>query len=174
MFASGCADEGDQGEVDFVQNPDSRLIKVQPVGSAAFGPLNPHSAVLSDAAVAFGRPASVDRLGELCMQRWPAIGLTIQFRASAGDDQCGGKARIERIRVAGGTAVEANWRTAEGIRPLQRLSGVRRIYPEAGMVRSGRLVLVKPPGGEGEPVLVARLVDGRVGAMEFPIDAASG
>ena len=42
------------------------------------------------------------------------------------------------------------------------------------MVRSGRLVLVKPPGGEGEPVLVVRLVDGRVGAMEFPIDAASG
>ena len=108
------------------------------------------------------------------MQRWPAIGLTIQFRASAGDEGCAAEASIERIRVAGPDAAEANWRTAEGIRPLQRLSAVRRIYPEAGRVRSGRLALVKPPGDEGEPVLVVRIVEGRVGAIEFPIDAASG
>jgi len=141
---SSCAgeDADDDTGADFVQRPGSRLVKVQSVGLAAFGPINPHTAARSDATAAFGEPSAVERAGARCRRRWPDLGLAIEFAAVGGEDPCGSGAGIEAIRVAGSAAVQAGWRTAEGIRPGMRVAGARRIYPEAS--RSGNeLTLVR-------------------------------
>jgi hypothetical protein len=172
----GCSgDEADEDEVDFVQREGSRLVKVQTVGLAAFGPINPHTASLSDAVAAFGDPASTGRQGESCRRRWPGLGLTIGFGVAGGEDPCGESAGIERMRVAGRVAAEAGWRTAEGIRPGMSVAAARRIYPEAR--RDGkRLILVRIPGGDpGEHITLLSITTdaGRVDAMTFPIIAGS-
>jgi hypothetical protein len=155
-----------------VQREGSRLVKVQTVGLAAFGPINPHTATPSDAAAAFGEPSSAERHGDHCTRRWPDLGLTIEFGATDGDQTCGSDAGIETIRVAGRAAVDAGWRTAEGIRPGMRVAAARRIYPEARR-GGGRLILVRG-GSDGETVtvLAVRTAGGRVREMSFPIDAA--
>jgi hypothetical protein len=172
--ASGCAGEGGD-TVDFVQLPDSRLIKVQSVGLAAFGRINPNTATASLATQAFGEPSAVEPRSDACRRIWSDLGLKVDFALPADADPCAGEALIERLVVAGRAAAKAGWRTAEGIRPLQTVATVRRIYPEAGRVRSRRLVLVKPPGGGGgdAPVLVVTIADGRVDAMVFPVDAVA-
>jgi hypothetical protein len=156
-----------------VQRASSRLIKVQSVGLAAFGAVNPNTATASQAIDVFGEPASIAPGAGGCRGRWPDLGLTIDFGAGDDSDPCGGGARPTELQVAGPVGAAAGWRTAEGIRPLQPLASVRRIYPEAGRVRSGRLVLVRPPSGEapGVPVLVVRVARGRVDALVFPIIA---
>jgi hypothetical protein len=170
----GCSGDDSADAPDFVQLPDSRLIKVQSVGLAAFGPINPHTATASLAAEAFGEPTSVASRGDTCRQAWARLGLEIEFAARDGADPCGADGRIERLVVSGRAAANAGWRTAEGIRPLQSLAAVRRIYPEAGRIRSGRLVLVKAPGsGGGAAVLVATIAEGRVESLVIPIEAVS-
>jgi hypothetical protein len=169
---AGCSDgQGDTDEVDFIQRARSRLIKVQTVGLAAFGPINPHSAIPSHATAAFGEPASTRLRGGRCLRRWPDLGLTIEFAVPGGEDACGESARIQRIRLAGPAAAEAGWRTAEGIRPGMPLAAARRIYPEAR--RAGkRLILVRGPAGDsGERVTVlkARSAAGEVTGMTLPI-----
>jgi hypothetical protein len=172
----GCGDDAEDEGVGFVQLPDSRLIKVQTVGLAAFGRINPHTADAALAAEAFGEPASVELAGDLCRTHWPELGLRIDFAAGTGGDPCGSEARIERLVVAGRAAADADWRTAEGIRPLQPVAALRRIYPDAGDLGAGRHVLVRPPESapDSTPVLVVTVADGRVEEMEFPIEAASG
>ncbi len=174
----GCSDDADEPATDFVQKPDSRLVKVQSVGLAAFGPINPHTAIPADAVAAFGEPSSIDRHGELCARRWPDIGLTIDFAAPGGGDPCGAAAGIEPLRLARPAAAEADWRTAEGIRPGMSVAKARRIYPEAHRGRSGDwLVLVEPPaptGSQARPVLAVTTANGRVDALIFPIDSRSG
>jgi hypothetical protein len=144
---------------------------VQTVGLAAFGPINPHTATASDAATAFGEPASTSQHGASCRRRWHGLGLTIEFGARGGEDPCGESAGIERIRLAGSAAAEAGWQTAEGIRPGMSSAAARRIYPEAR--RAGkRLILVRGPAGdsgEGVTVLKARTAAGEVTGMTFPI-----
>jgi hypothetical protein len=176
VLAGGCGDD-DPDAVSFVQLPDSRLIKVQSVGLAAFGRINPHTADAELTAEAFGDPTAAAPAGELCRMRWPELGLRIDFAAAEpGGDPCGAGAGIARLVVAGRAAANAHWRTAEGIRPLQPIAAVRRIYPEAGDLGAGRHVLVEPPEGTPDvtPVLVVTIADGRVEAMEFPIETASG
>jgi hypothetical protein len=175
LAACGCSDDDENGP-PFVQLPDSRLIKVQSVGLAAFGPINPHTATASVTTEAFGEPSSVVPHGAACSTSWSALGLEIDFGATRDADPCADDAQVERLVVAGRAAAEAGWRTAEGIRPRQPVAAVRRIYPGAGMIRPGRNVLVRPPasGPDGPPVLVVTVADGRVEAMEFPIDAGSG
>jgi hypothetical protein len=154
-----------------VQREDSRLVKVQTVGLAAFGPINPHTAIPSHTATAFGEPSSIDRHGDLCGHRWPGLGLAIDFAAPSGGDPCGTEARIERIRVQGEPAARAGWRTAEGIRPGMSVAAARRIYPE-GRRAGGRLMLVRGPAsdpGERVTVLEARTAAGEVTGMTFPI-----
>jgi hypothetical protein len=161
-----------------VQREGSRLIKVQSVGLAAFGPLNPHTADASLAQSAFGEPPSADPQGVLCVRRWPEIGLRVSFRAEAGGgDPCAPQARIERIRVGGVAAAHAGWRTAEGIRPGMSVAAVHRIYPEAYRGRPGTIVLVEAAeaGGSGRPrVLSVTTAKGRVDALSFPIGASGG
>jgi hypothetical protein len=160
-----------------VQNEHSRLVKVQSVGLAAFGPINPHTAGPSDAAAAFGEPASVDRPGELCVDRWPAIGLTIAFSAAGDVDPCGPDAGIERIKVEGTAAAHAGWRTAEGIRPGMPVAAVHRIYPEVSRGRPGALVLVRSPeasASDARSVLAVTTAHGQVDALIFPIGASAG
>jgi hypothetical protein len=173
-LVAGCGENGVDEGVRFVQLPESRLIKVQSVGLAAFGRINPHTATASLTTEAFGEPTSVTGRDESCLRTWSDLGLTVAFAA---DDRnpCAEEARIERLVVSGRAAAEAGWRTAEGIRPLQPAAAVGRIYPEAGPPRSGRHVLVKAPRGSPNdpPVLVVRIVDGRVDTMAFPIDAIS-
>ena len=145
---------------------------MQSVGLAAFGPINPHTAVPSDAVAAFGEPSSVDRQGELCVDRWPDVGLTIDFSAAGDEDPCGADASIERIRVAGPAAADAGWRTAEGVRPGMSVAAVHRIYPEGYRGRAGTLVLVGAPeasGSDARPVLVVTTAHGQVDALIFPI-----
>jgi hypothetical protein len=172
---SACAGGEDEDRVDFVQLPDSRLIKVQSVGLAAFGRINPNTATASLATQAFGEPSSVEPRGDACRWVWSDLGLKVDFAPPGDADPCAGDALVERLVVAGRAAAKAGWRTAEGIRPLQSVAAVRRIYPEAGRIRSRRLVLVQPPGsgGDGPPVLVVTIADGRVDAMAFPIDAVA-
>jgi hypothetical protein len=171
----GCSDD-DRGEatVEFVQLEDSRLVKVQTVGLAAFGPINPHTAIPAHAAAAFGEPSSVARRGELCRRRWPDLGLTMGFGTSGGDDPCGSDAGIEAIRVAGRSAVDAGWRTAEGIRPGMPVAAARRRYPDARRA-GGELVLVEGPEAadsqEIVTVLAVETAAGTVTAMTFPIGA---
>jgi hypothetical protein len=143
------------------------------VGLAAFGPINPHTAGPIDAGSAFGDPSSVDRSGARCWRRWRALGLTLEFAAVAGEDPCGSDSGIEAIRVAGPAAMQAGWRTAEGIRPGMRVAVARRIYPDARRTSSGRLILVEGPedGDSGEivTVLAVETAAGRVTALTFPI-----
>ncbi|MGH2992299.1 MAG: hypothetical protein ACRDL1_02040 [Solirubrobacterales bacterium] len=174
----GCSEgPGDEDAARFVQREDSRLVKVQTVGLAAFGPINPHTAIPSHAAAAFGEPSSVDRHRRLCRHHWPALGLTIEFAAPSERDPCGTEARIEGIRVEGPAAVEAGWRTAEGIRPGMPVSAARRRYPDARRAGGG-LILVEGPAedesGEIVTVLSVTSKGARVEAMTFPIRAASG
>jgi hypothetical protein len=169
----GCSGDGapDDHGADFIQRPGSRLAKVQTVGLAAFGPINPHTAGTTDAIAAFGDPSSARRSGARCSRRWHDLGLRIEFAAEGGEDPCGSKAGIEAIRVGGPAAADAGWRTAEGIRPGMRVAAARRIYPEAR--RDGkRLILVRGPAGDsGERVTVleARTAAGEVFGMTFPI-----
>jgi hypothetical protein len=168
----GCGDDGDDVAGDFVQKPDSRLVKVQTVGLAAFGPINPHTASAAHATESFGEPDSAVQRGLACTRRWNALGLTIRFAALEGEDPCGSGARIEELTIAGPAAADAGWRTAEGIRPGMPLTVVRRIYPEAGRVAGGELVLVEPtPGTDAgrTPVLTVAIDRGRVDGMIFPI-----
>jgi hypothetical protein len=181
LVASGlpaCSDgDGDEHAMRFVQQKDSRLVKVQSVGLAAFGPINPHTADSAAATLAFGEPASVQRHADLCRHRWPGLGLAIEFADPNGEDPCGSEALIEAIRVGGPAAEAAGWHTAEGIRPGMSLAAARRIYPEAHRDPSAMLVLVERlrPEGSGpiDPVLVATIADGSVAALIFPIDAGS-
>jgi hypothetical protein len=169
---AGCSGNGSDEQVDFVQRPDSRLVKVQTVGLAAFGPIIPHSASAADAAAAFGEPSAVGRRGAACERRWNDLGLTIEFAAAGGEDACGEDAGIEAIRLHGIGAEEAGWRTAEGIRPGMAVSAARRIYPEARR-SGGRLILVRGPAGCGSgvsvTVLSARTAGGRLAELTFPI-----
>lgn len=176
ILLPGCSGDEREGDAaQFVQRPESRLVKVQTVGVAAFGPIVPHAASASVAASAFGEPASVARHRELCRRRWPVLGLTIDFSAPSGADPCGEQAGIESITVAGPAAAKARWRTAEGIRPGMSVAAARRIYPDAHRGRSGALVLVEPPDGTGSdeagPVLAVTTAHGRVDALVLPIGA---
>ena len=170
--------DGDEHAVRFVQWEDSRLVKVQSVGLAAFGPINPHTADLGATTTAFGEPASVQQHADLCRHRWPRLGLAIDFADPGGEDSCGSEALIEAIRVGGPAAEAAGWHTAEGIRPGMSLAAARRIYPEADRGPAATLVLVERlrQGASGPiaPVLVATIADGRIADLIFPIDAASG
>jgi hypothetical protein len=168
----GCSG-GEGGAVEFVQLEDSRLVKVQSVGLAAFGPINPHTAVPEHAEAAFGDPPSIARQAGLCRYAWPALGLEIDFADPGGDDPCGGEARIETIRVVGAAGAKAGWRTAEGIRPGMSLAAARRIYPEAGARRSGMLTLVESRDRDRPPVLTVTTAGRRVEAMVFPIGAGA-
>ena len=173
-LVTGSGEDGDSA--DFVQRPGSRLIKVQSVGLAAFGSINPHTASALAVSEAFGEPASTAMRGEGCRRAWPSLGLTIAFAAAGGGDPCAEEAHVRRLQLAGRRAAQEGWRTAEGIRPLQALGEVRGIYPEAPRARAGRLVLVAPPGGEagGGPVMIAAISGGRIERLSFPIDAPSG
>jgi len=147
-------------------------VKVQSVGLAAFGPINPYTAGPAQAAVAFGEPDSAAQRGSVCSRRWLGLGLTIEFGAREGEDPCGSGAGIERITIAGPVAADAGWRTAEEIRPGMSLTAVRRIYPEAGRKAGRELVLVEPPPGAGTgrtPVLTVTIDRGRVDGLIFPI-----
>jgi hypothetical protein len=152
-----------------VQREGSRLVKVQTVGLAAFGPINPHTATPSHAAAAFGEPASAERHGDRCTRRWPDLGLTIEFGATGDDGPCGSDARIEAIQVAGRAAEEAGWRTAEGSRPGMPVSAARRIYPEARRGGDGLILVEGPDDGETVTVLAVTATRGAVRAMRFPI-----
>jgi hypothetical protein len=174
----GCSGNGGDGdEVNFVQREGSRLVKVQSVGLAAFGPINPHTALSQHAEAAFGDPASIARQAGRCRYAWPALGLEIDFADPGGDDPCGGEARIEIIRVTGAAGAKAGWRTAEGIRPGMSVAAARRIYPEATLEPSGRLVLVERLAASGSPapgpVLIATTARGRIRGLVFPIAAAA-
>jgi hypothetical protein len=158
--------------VRFVQREGSRLVKVQTVGLAAFGPINPHTAVPAHAAAAFGEPSSVDLDQDLCRQRWPELGLAIWFATPDGGDPCAAEAGIETIRLRGEAAAEAGWRTAEGIRPGMSVAAARRIYPEAEREQSGMLVLVElleEIESGGDPVLAVTTARGKVKTLTFPI-----
>jgi hypothetical protein len=175
VVGSSCGGEetDDDAHAGFVQRPGSRLVKVQSVGLAAFGPINPTTAGPSDTTAAFGEPSTAKQSGARCSRRWRDLGLTIDFAAAGGEDPCGSEAVIEAIRVAGPAAVQAGWRTAEGIRPGMRVAAARRRYPDARRTGSGRLVLVEGPqdGDSGEivTVLAVETAAGRVTALTFPI-----
>jgi len=172
-LAVGCGQDGEADGVTFVQLPDSRLIKVQSVGLAAFGRINPHTATASLAAQAFGEPAASVRRPATCRKTWPGLGLAIWFAAGDARDPCADDAQVRRLVVAGRAAARAGWRTAEGIRPLQPVAAVQRIYPETEPIGPGRHVLVRPSAHE-DPVLVVRIAGGRVEALEFPIEPVAG
>jgi hypothetical protein len=171
LLLIGCSDDGvgeDAG--DFVQLEGSRLIKVQTVGLAAFGPINPHTAIPAHAVAAFGEPSSVDRRGEVCRRSWSDLGLTIDFAGPP--DPCGPEGRVEEIRLRGPRAVEAGWRTAEGIRPGMPVSAALRRYPDARRA-GGELILVEGPATAGSreivTVLAVETAAGTVTGMTFPI-----
>jgi hypothetical protein len=171
----GCSnDDGSEPAVDFVQLEGSRLVKVQTVGLAAFGPINPHTAIPAHAVAAFGEPSSVDRRGELCRRSWSDLGLTIDFAGPP--DPCGPEGRVKTIRLRGPRAVEAGWRTAEGIRPGMPVSAALRRYPDARRA-GGELILVEGPAGYDSGALATVLSvtsnGRRVEAMTFPIGAGS-
>ena len=67
----------------FIQRPDSRLIKVQSVGLAAFGPINPHTANVSLVREAFGEPSSETVSGDGCRRQWASLGLEIRLMPTA-------------------------------------------------------------------------------------------
>jgi hypothetical protein len=172
LAGAGCSNGDDSHAVEFVQRPDSRLIKVQSVGLAALGPINPHAASADDVVAAFGDPPVIDETPGRCLRRWPRLGLTIVFSEPDGD-QCGGDARVGLIRVSGRAAADAGWRTAEGIRPQMPAAAMRRIYPEPRRLPGGALALVEPPAEVGGgPVLVVAVERGRVAALAFPIREA--
>lgn len=178
LLLIGCSDDGvgeDAG--DFVQLEGSRLIKVQTVGLAAFGPINPHTAIPADAVAAFGEPSAVDRHPELCRRSWADLGLTIEFGDPSQPDACGPAGRVETIRLRGPRAAEAGWRTAEGIRPGMPVSAALRRYPDARRT-GGELILVEGPAGDDSGALATVLSvtskRRRVEAMTFPIRAGSG
>jgi hypothetical protein len=167
----GCSDDdGCEPAIDFVQLEGSRLVKVQTVGLAAFGPINPHTAIPAHAVAAFGEPSSVDRRGEVCRRSWSDLGLTIDFAGPP--DPCGPEGRVEEIRLRGPRAVEAGWRTAEGIRPGMPVSAALRRYPDARRA-GGELILVEGPATAGSreivTVLAVETAAGTVTGMTFPI-----
>jgi hypothetical protein len=167
----GCSDDdGGEPAIDFVQLEGSRLVKVQTVGLAAFGPINPHTAIPAHAVAAFGEPSSVDRRGEVCPRSWSDLGLTIDFAGPP--DPCGPEGRVEEIRLRGPRAVEAGWRTAEGIRPGMPVSAALRRYPDARRA-GGELILVEGPATAGSreivTVLAVETAAGTVTGMTFPI-----
>jgi hypothetical protein len=170
----GCSGDGapDDHGADFIQRPGSRLAKVQTVGLAAFGPINPHTAGTTDAIAAFGDPSSARRIGARCSRRWHDLGLRIVFATGGGDDPCGSSGVIGRIEVAGRAAAAAGWRTAEGIRPGMPVSAARRRYPDARRA-GGELILVEGPknGDSGAivTVLAVATAAGEVTRMTFPI-----
>jgi hypothetical protein len=167
----GCSDDdGGEPAIDFVQLEGSRLVKVQTVGLAAFGPINPHTAIPAHAVAAFGEPSSVARRGEVCRRSWSDLGLTIDFAGPP--DPCGPEGRVEEIRLRGPRAVEAGWRTAEGIRPGMPVSAALRRYPDARRA-GGELILVEGPATAGSreivTVLAVETAAGTVTGMTFPI-----
>ncbi len=170
---AGCSDaEPDAEPPAFVQLPDSRLIKVQSVGLAAFGPINPHTATVALVREAFGEESAERANGAECRRRWATLGLEIAFVAGDGGDACADDARIESLTVAGTAAATAGWQTAEGIRPLQSVKAVERIYPDVGEIGSGTVALVRPPRElPGPPVLVITVAEGEVQSMKFPLGA---
>jgi hypothetical protein len=174
LAAGGCGNEGHDSD-SFVQREESRLIKVQSVGLAAFGPINPNTATARLTSSAFGSPSSTELSGGRCTRSWRQLGLKVEFIAPEHqEDPCGDAARIAGLRVAGAAARLADWRTAEGIRPGMSVKAMRAIYPDGRTERQGRVVLVdllEPEAGAGssQPVLVARTHRGRVRAMIFPI-----
>jgi hypothetical protein len=158
------------GPQPFIQRPDSRLIKVQSVGLAAFGPVNPHTAPPSLLEDAFGEPSEVRAAHETCRRRWDSLGLEIRFESGGPGYPCDDEGRITSIVLAGEAAAGEGWRTAEGIRPLQRVDAVERIYPEVGAIRAGTVALVEPPSEvPGPPVLVVEIARGKVRTMTFPL-----
>jgi hypothetical protein len=171
LLLIGCSDDdGGEPAIDFVQLEGSRLVKVQTVGLAAFGPINPHTAIPAHAVAAFGEPSSVDRRGEVCRRSWSDLGLTIDFAGPP--DPCGPEGRVEEIRLRGPRAVEAGWRTAEGIRPGMPVSAALRRYPDARRA-GGELILVEGPATAGSreivTVLAVETAAGTVTGMTFPI-----
>jgi hypothetical protein len=169
---AGCSDTDERPERSgFVQRPDSRLIKVQSVGLAAFGPINPHTATVPQVREAFGEPSSEAAAGDECRRRWASLGLEIRFEAD-GEGACAGEGRILSMALTGAPAARAGWNTAEGIRPLQPVDAVERIYPEVGPIGAGAVALVtRPSEFPGPPVLLATIAEGKVETMLFPIDA---
>jgi hypothetical protein len=168
---AGCAD-AEPELPGFVQRPDSRLIKVQSVGLAAFGPINPHTATVSQVREAFGEPSSEIAGGAQCRRRWGSLGLEIRFEGGEGGSACTDGGRITWLAVTGERAASEDWRTAEGIRPLQSEQAVERIYPHVGEISPGVVVLVRPPEGlPGPRVLEVRMMGGKVRRMMFPVKA---
>lgn len=153
-------------------------MKVQTVGLAAFGPINPHTATAAEATAAFGEPsAAAAEDGAFCTRRWAELGLTIEFATETGDDPCADDARILEARVGGRAAQGQGWRTAEGIRPGMPVGAARRFYPQARRNRDRELVLVpllRERRSEGAgPVLAVTTASGRVEEMVFPIATGS-
>jgi hypothetical protein len=140
------------------------------------GPINPHTAIASDAVAAFGGQSTADRRGRRCTRSWPDLGLTIGFAASGGEDPCSGHARIVCAWVGGRGAVRAGWRTAEGIRPGMPVRSARRTHPRGRWVEPGVLALVEGPEGDGSdakrPVLIVSVARGTVTGLTFPIAPA--
>lgn len=169
---AGCSDTDERPERSaFVQRADSRLIKVQSVGLAAFGPINPHTATVPEVRDAFGEPTSETAAGDECRRSWASLGLEIRFEAD-GEDACADDGRIVGAAVTGAPAARAGWNTAEGIRPLQPVEAVERIYPEVEPIGAGTVALVTRPSElPGPPVLLAKIAEGKVQSMLFPIDA---
>ncbi len=170
LLVAGCSG-GDQG-VRFVQRPGSRLVKVQTVGLAAFGPIVPYSATAADVVAAFGEPATTEPRGPACNRRWPRLGMTIEFSSAGGGDPCDAGGLIQQARVGGAAAERVGWSTAEGIRPGIPIAAARRIYPDARN-RGDALVLVDSQRRADPPVLEVRSEGGRVSELIFPIRAGS-
>jgi hypothetical protein len=139
----------------------------------AIGDFKPDRDPTLGAAIdAYGQPSFRRRLStEGCRVGWHALGVKVLFANLGGGSAC--RADLGRSQTA--RAFGERWRTAKGLRVGQRLSRLRRLYPNA--TRHGRawwLVTAVSLVGEPRryPVLSATVRGGTVRSFSVRILAA--
>lgn len=100
-------------------------------GVLRLGGLRPRKDASRDAVdKAFGSPARErERRFRACLLRWPDLGLTIYMANFGAGDRCHDGA-VQRAVIAGDRGRE-RWATKRGLRVGDRLSRLRKLYPNA-------------------------------------------
>ena len=123
------------------------------------------------AVFALGEPSRVTSDGVPCTAYWNILGLRILFTSFGGATSCSDAS--PKRAVVKGPAGRRAWRTQRGLRVGDRLSRLRRLYPNARRKPGARVVVYQedPFIGDGS-IITALIRHRRVASLQLWLGGA--
>lgn len=160
--------------------PRGRTLAFADGQAAALAGFDLRSGSLFEAIEHFGPVSTYARAGPLCAALWRDLGLELELSASGGLDPCGPDGTVATVRLEGGEAAQAGWKTEDGARVGAPEEELAELYPDMEEVEEdqqtaladdeeGRLFALVLGEDGAAPVLAARLDGDGVIAFEVAV-----